>query len=82
MRPPSHENLVMYVSHYSVGLHQRHRLKIHAGSDLEILDNLGDYGIKASSVPAMFGGDWKPSDFAQWREKRHKLEISRTRQFS
>lgn len=65
-----------------MGLHQRHRLKIHAGSDLEILDHLGDYGIKPSSIPAMFCGDWKTSDFVEWSAKRRKLEIARSKQWS
>ena len=65
-----------------MGLRQRHRVQLHAGSDLEILDRLGDYGIKPASVPLMFRGEWKASDFAQWLEKRHKLEIARSKEYA
>ena len=61
----------------SVGLHQRHRLQLHAGSDVEILDRLSDYGITATSVPSIFGGGWRPSDFIKWRDSRYKKELSR-----
>eukprot|EP00977_Amphora_coffeiformis_P002106 scaffold407_cov168-Amphora_coffeaeformis.AAC.2 len=61
----------------SVGLYQRHRLKLHAGSDLEILERLSDYGLRSECIPAIFGGTWKQEDFSKWVETRHKIEASR-----
>ena len=60
-----------------MGLHQRHRLKLHAGSDLEVLDCLSDYGISPISIPALFGGSWKAADFSRWLEERCRKEAGR-----
>ena len=63
-----------------MGLHVRHRLRLHAGSDFEVLDRLGDYGITPKSIPSTFGGEWKASDFAQWIEARSRLELARNQE--
>lgn len=64
-----------------MGLHQRHRLKIHAGSDLEVMDRLNDFGITKDNLPATFGGDWKINNFHKWTEQRLQVEATRNQQF-
>jgi hypothetical protein len=66
--------LVLPVLKQVIGQAYRHRLRVHAGSDKEIVDRLSDYGILASSVPSSFGGDWNCSDFLDWKEKRLLME--------
>jgi hypothetical protein len=68
--------LVLPVLKQVIGQVYRHRLRVHAGSDKEIVDRLSDYGIIASSVPSSFGGDWHRSDFLDWKEKRLLVEAT------
>lgn len=70
-------SLMVPVLKHLMGMHQRHRLKLHAGSDLEVVDSLGNYGIMPNSIPSTFGGEWRMERFMEWIRQRETIESRR-----
>ena len=54
--------------------HYRHRVKIHSGTDKEIIASLASYGIKRDNVTPRLGGDFDDDKFRAWLEVQRQRE--------
>jgi hypothetical protein len=71
---PSVTELLLPVFGAIVPANYRHRIQLHSGSDVELIECLNSFGVPDTSVPMHMGGAYTDESFLEWLSEQRQLE--------